>query len=59
MCKMNIAACDKVTTPHRNTLRCWPPNIYYLTKFLELGNREKLWAEVVTHFRLTGYIYEA
>jgi hypothetical protein len=59
MCKVNIAACDKVTTPHRSTLRCWPPNIYYLKhSCVELG-RANIRAEVVTHFRLTGYIYEA
>jgi hypothetical protein len=24
MCKMNIAAYDKVNPPHRSTLHCWP-----------------------------------
>ena len=30
MCKMNIAARDKVTSPHRSTLRCWPLIFTYL-----------------------------
>ena len=40
MCKVNIAVCDKVTTPHRGTLHCWPPNILLLDKF-DLSNYDR------------------
>ena len=48
MCKMNIAAYDKGTSPHRSTLRCWPPNMYYLTVHSIEAMTEQAWAECVT-----------
>jgi hypothetical protein len=56
MCKMNIAACDKGTPPHRSTLHCWPLLLEYPIISVKT---EQSWAKHVCDFRLTGYADEA
>jgi hypothetical protein len=54
MCKINIAAYDKVTPPHRSTLHCWPLLLIAAYKMLRPSK-----AKYVCGFRLTVYTYEA
>ena len=54
MCKMNIAAYDKVTPPHRSTLHCWP--LFLIAAYTTLRSSR---TKYVCGFRLTVYRYEA
>jgi hypothetical protein len=59
MCKGNIAACDKDTSPHRNTLLRWKHNgAFVVVSYLKLSP-EQCWEKHVCGFRLTVYVYEA
>ena len=57
MCKVNIAACDKETTPHGSMLRCWPPNISYF--IIHVSNDGRASTSEIRHtFPLDRVIYE-